>query len=55
MSLVEYRKVRYLVLFYSCYNYVNDMASAVRCRLLLYADDSALIVSGKNVADINQR
>ena len=31
---------------------VNDMASAVRCKLLLYADDSALIASGKNVADI---
>ena len=27
--------------------YVNDMASAVRCKLLLYADDSALIASGK--------
>ena len=32
--------------------YVNDMASAVRCKLLLYADDSALIASGKDVADI---
>ena len=32
--------------------YVHDMASAVRCKLLLYADDSALIASGKNVADI---
>ena len=32
--------------------YVNDMASAVRCKLLLYADDSALIASGKIVADI---
>ena len=32
--------------------YVNDMASAVRCKLLLYADDSALIDSGKNVADM---
>ena len=32
--------------------YVNDMASAVRCKLLLYADDSALIASGKKVADI---
>ena len=28
------------------------MASAVRCKQLLYADDSALIASGKNVADI---
>ena len=32
--------------------YVNDIAYAVRCKLLLYADDSALIASGKNVADI---
>ena len=34
--------------------YVNDMASksAVRCILLLYADDSALIASEKNVAYI---
>ena len=27
--------------------YVNDMCSAVNCKLLLYADDSALIVPGK--------
>ena len=32
--------------------YVNDMTSTVRCKLLLYADDSALIAPGKNVADI---
>ena len=32
--------------------YVNDMASAGRCKLLLYADDSAVIASWKNVADI---
>ena len=32
--------------------YVNDMASAVGCKLLIYADDSALIASGKNIADI---
>ena len=32
--------------------YVNDMGSAVRCKLLIYADDSASIASGKNVADI---
>ena len=29
--------------------YVNDMKAAVNCKLLLYADDSALIVSNKNV------
>ena len=26
--------------------YVNDMSISVKCKLLLYADDSALIVSG---------
>ena len=26
--------------------YVNDMAISVNCELLLYADDSALIISG---------
>ena len=28
--------------------YINDMPMSVRCRVLLYADDSALIVSGKD-------
>ena len=28
--------------------YVNDMSISVKCKLLLYADDSALIVSGSN-------
>ena len=28
--------------------YVNDMASSVNCKLLLYADDSALFISGKD-------
>ena len=32
--------------------YVNDMCSAVNCKLLLYADDSALIVPGKDVKEI---
>ena len=27
--------------------YVNDMASAIRCKLFLYADDSALIAERK--------
>ena len=31
---------------------VNDMCSAVNCKLLLYADDSALIVPGKDVKEI---
>ena len=28
--------------------YVNDMVASVDCKLLLYADDSALLVSDKN-------
>ena len=28
--------------------YVNDMPSSVQCKLLLYADDSALLVEGKD-------
>ncbi len=32
--------------------YVNDMERAVRCKLLLYADDSALLVSGRSVKEI---
>ena len=32
--------------------YVNDMSSSLQCRLSLYADDSALIFSGKDSAEI---
>jgi hypothetical protein len=32
--------------------YVNDMSMSVNCKLLLYADDSALLVSGKNPCEI---
>ena len=32
--------------------YVNDMASCLNCHLSLYADDSALIFSGKNASQI---
>ena len=32
--------------------YVNDMCCAVNCKLLLYADDSALIVPDKGVKEI---
>ena len=35
--------------------YVNDMESAVDCDLLLYADDSALLIRGKNIIDIEQK
>ena len=34
--------------------YVNDMTAAVQCKLMLYADDSALLVSGKDTADIER-
>ena len=32
--------------------YVNDMEIAVNCKLLLYADDSTLLIPGKNLNDI---
>ena len=35
--------------------YVNDMADAVKCKLLLYADDSALMVSHSDVGVIQDR
>ena len=34
--------------------YVNDIPSAVKCKLLLYADDSAFIVPGNNTKKIQQ-
>ena len=38
-----------------CLGYINDMPAAVKCKLILYADDSALLVAGKNCAIIQQR
>ena len=38
--------------------YVNDMPISLKCKLLLYADDSALIISGfdpKKIADDSSR
>ena len=35
--------------------YVNDMKLAVGCDLLLYADDSALLIRGKSITDIEQK
>ena len=35
--------------------YVNDMESAVDCDPLLYADDLALLISGKNIIYIEQK
>lgn len=35
--------------------YVNDIVSAVQCKLLLYADDSALIVADKSPEAIQHR
>ena len=37
-----------------CLIYVNDMKATVKCKLILYADDSALLVSGKYVVNIEQ-
>ena len=34
--------------------YVNDMKSAVKCKLILYADDSALLVSGEDIKAIQE-
>ena len=34
--------------------YINDMPAAVKCKLLLYADDSALLVSGSDVSEIEK-
>ena len=35
--------------------YVNDMSLATTCNLMLYADDSGLIVSGKSIVDIEKQ
>ena len=29
--------------------YINDMSAAVKCKLLLYADDSVLLASGRDI------
>jgi hypothetical protein len=34
--------------------YVNDLPASVKCKTVLYADDSALLVSGKDVSEIEQ-
>ena len=39
------------LLFLIC---VNEMKEAVNCKLILYADDSALLVSGRDVVKIEQ-
>ena len=36
------------------YIYVNGMKAAVKCNLILYADDSTLLLSGKYVVKIKQ-
>ena len=33
--------------------YINDMSASLRCKLSLYADDSALIASGSSVAELS--
>ena len=32
--------------------FVNDMEASVYCKVILYADDSALLVSGKHIKNI---
>jgi hypothetical protein len=32
--------------------YITDMSAAVKCKLLLYADDSVLLASGKDIVEI---
>ena len=34
--------------------FVNDIPSAVKCKLLLYADDSVLTAPGNNTKEIQQ-
>jgi len=34
--------------------YVNDMSAVVQNKLLLYADDSAILVSGKNICMVEK-
>ena len=34
--------------------YINDMNASIECRLSLYADDSALLFSHKNIDVINE-
>ena len=34
--------------------YVNDMSAVVKNKLLLYADDSGILVSGKSVLDVEK-
>ena len=34
---------------------VNDMETAVQCKLLLYADDFALLIPGRNLKDIEKQ
>ena len=33
--------------------YVNDMSCSLKCRLSLYADDSALVAAGKSVSELS--
>ena len=35
--------------------YINAMPIAVKCNLLLYADDSCLFLQSKNVKDIKKQ
>ena len=42
-------------LLFLIYRYINDIPSAVHCKVLLYPNDSALIVSDNNAQQIQDR
>ena len=53
VSLAACHKVLYLGLCYFFYSvYINHMSAAVKCKLLLYADDSVFLASGKDIVEI---
>ena len=43
-----------LIIIYVISIYVNDVKAAVKCELLLYADDSALLASSSDVSEIKE-
>ena len=43
-----------LIIIYVISIYVNDVKAAVKCKLLLYADDSALLASSSDVSEIEE-
>ena len=50
VSFAACHKVLHLGLLFLLY--INDMSAAVKCKLLLYTDDSVLLASGKDLVEI---